>query len=90
MDLDHPPDDMLARFVMGGTTPHENRPIVRHLLTECPKCAAVCSAYLRRTPPPGSYDSALDRFTAKARRWSAGTEKRSPCSPRQPNLLSQL
>jgi hypothetical protein len=88
--MEHPPDEMLARFLKGTTTPRENRPIVRHLLTQCPECGAACSAYLRRTPPSGAYDSALDRFTTKAQRWLGGAEKRKPWKAGHPNLLSQL
>lgn len=88
--MDHPPDELLARFLRGATTPRESRPIVRHLLTRCPKCADACSAYLRRTPAAGAYDQALDRFTAHARLWGGEAEKREPWKARQPNLLSQL
>jgi len=87
--MEHLPDEMLVRFLRGVTTPHQNRAIVRHLLTQCPTCAS----HLRRLmpkPAAGAYDQALNRFAAETRRWAGGAEKRSLCSPRQPNLLSQL
>jgi len=89
MGRDHPSADLLARFLLGTTGPRENRAIVRHLLTQCPTCAS----HLRRLMPKpavGAYDQALNRFTAETRRWAGRAEKRSLCSPRQPNLLSQL
>jgi hypothetical protein len=90
MDLDHPPDELLARFLRCGTTNEENQLVVRHLLTRCPACAARLQHLEPKPAPAIAYDEALERFVAKARRWRAGTEKRIPCSPRQPNLLSQL
>ncbi|MFL6197492.1 MAG: hypothetical protein ACJ75H_25115 [Thermoanaerobaculia bacterium] len=41
MTENHPPPELLERFVRGATGGAENRGIVRHLLAGCPRCLAV-------------------------------------------------
>jgi hypothetical protein len=38
---EHPTDKMLRRFVLGTTSPAENRAIVVHLLRQCGLCSRV-------------------------------------------------
>jgi hypothetical protein len=38
---DHPTKRTLRRFVLGKTSPAENRAIVTHLLRRCSRCAQV-------------------------------------------------
>ncbi|HEX3526989.1 MAG TPA: hypothetical protein VH988_07975 [Thermoanaerobaculia bacterium] len=37
----HPPERTLRRFVLGTTSPTENRAIVAHLLRQCGCCSRV-------------------------------------------------
>ena len=68
--MEHPTEDVLLRFILGGTSRQENRQVVRHLLSRCPHCAAALRT-LSRQPPlgpppdPTAYQEALDRFAAK-------------------------
>jgi anti-sigma factor RsiW len=88
--LDHPPADLLARFWGCRTTVDENRLIVRHLLAQCPECAARLQQLKRKQFPERAYDEAYERFMAKARRLSAVAEANRPWQHTQLNLLSQL
>jgi|GEM_PF-3808352 len=38
---DHPTERTLRRFVLGTTSPAENRAIVVHLLRRCDRCSGV-------------------------------------------------
>jgi len=38
---EHPSEKMLRRFVLGTTSPAENRAIVVHLLRRCGRCSEV-------------------------------------------------
>jgi hypothetical protein len=66
--MEHPPPDVLLRFLLGTTSPAENRQVVTHLLARCPACATTLRR-LRHEPPwvppadPDAYDSAFDRAT---------------------------
>jgi anti-sigma factor RsiW len=44
---EHLSDGLLIGFLEGTTLSEENRRIVRHLLTQCPVCAARCADILR-------------------------------------------
>ena len=72
--MEHPADEVLLRFLLGETSREENRAIVIHLLSGCPRCAAV----LRQLPPPEepeAYDKALDRLEAAVQELAAGDEE---------------
>jgi hypothetical protein len=87
--MEHPEDDVLFRFLQGAASRQENRLIVRHLLSRCPRCAKRLRT-MRPEPPlePGAYDPALDRFAARLREL-AGNPKPPP--RRAPaNLLTLL
>jgi len=43
---DHPTDRTLRRFVLGTTSPAENRAIVVHLLRRCSRCSRVLGKLL--------------------------------------------
>ena len=38
---DHPPPDLLLRFLRGEVSKEERQTVVRHLLTACSACVAV-------------------------------------------------
>jgi len=38
---EHPPPDLLLRFLREETSREERREVIRHLLTGCPACVAV-------------------------------------------------
>jgi hypothetical protein len=38
---EHPPPEVLERFVRAGLSRAENRAVVRHLLTQCPQCRYI-------------------------------------------------
>ena len=44
MEREHPTEKMLRRFVVGTTSPAENRAIVAHLLRRCGRCSPVLAA----------------------------------------------
>jgi hypothetical protein len=64
--MEHPPTDLLLRFLLCTASRPENQVVVRHLLTRCPSCAAMLRQ-LRHEPPlspppsPEAYDPALAR-----------------------------
>ena len=67
--MEHPPPDLLLRFLLGSTSRPENRQVVRHLLARCPSCAATLRQLRREpslSPPPSpeAYDPALARAAA--------------------------
>jgi len=88
--LHHPSADLLARFLGCRASVTENRLVVRHLLTQCPECAARLQQLRRTRYPDRVYDEAYDRFMAKTRRLSAVAEARRPWQGRPLNLLSRL
>jgi hypothetical protein len=49
----HPTDRVLRRFVVGTTSPAENRAIVVHLLRKCDRCSRV----LAEACPSGEFRS---------------------------------
>jgi len=65
--MDHPPIDVLSRFVWRTASREENRRVVRHLLTLCPECAAAVRSIRPEPVDPAEYDAALDRFEEMAR-----------------------
>lgn len=64
--MDHPSDDSLARFFVGGTSRQENRQIVRHLLTQCEDCKATL-IQIMQPAASSDYDSIFDRCAAHLR-----------------------
>jgi hypothetical protein len=76
--MEHPADDVLFRFLLGTSSPEENRQVVRHLLARCQVCAETLRK-MKREPPvePDAYDEALDRCTARLRK-CAGAPKPAP------------
>ncbi|HKH45117.1 MAG TPA: hypothetical protein VKM72_10680 [Thermoanaerobaculia bacterium] len=88
--LDHPSADLLSRFLGYCATTAENRLVVRHLLTQCPECAARLQQLRRTRYLDRAYDEAYDRFMVKARQLSAVAEARRPWQGRPLNLLSRL
>jgi hypothetical protein len=40
-NIEHPSERTLRRFVLGTTSPAENRAIVTHLLRRCSRCSRV-------------------------------------------------
>jgi hypothetical protein len=88
--MEHPGDEALLRFLLGMTSRHENRTIVRHLLARCPACAKTLNDIWKGPPPdtpaaPEIYDQALDRFQEQLRIW-LNTKSTST----RPTMLSAL
>ena len=77
--MQHLPEEVLLRFVLGATSRQENRLVVRHLLARCPTCAATLRK-LRQEPPwspppdPEAYDPAFDRLAALLRKLADADE----------------
>jgi len=85
--MEHPGDDVLLRFLLGATSRLENRQVVRHLLTQCPSCAAALRK-MRKEPPlapplsPDAYDAALDRVAARLHELTSPPKPTPPPPPR--------
>jgi anti-sigma factor RsiW len=66
--MEHPTDDELAGFALGLAGRAECRTVVRHLLRQCPACAAKIRRWERERPAePTVYDEALERLAKQLR-----------------------
>jgi hypothetical protein len=82
--MEHPPEDVLLRFILGAASRQENRQVVRHLLARCPSCASALRTLKRKPPPdPDAYDQALVRLAAKLQEL---TRRATP--PRRPDPVN--
>ena len=90
--MEHPPEEVLLRFVLGATSGEENHQVVRHLLARCPSCAAALRKMLAEPPldpplAPEAYDAALDRVAARLRKLTS-PQTPAPRGPVRASLLS--
>lgn len=66
--MEHPTDEELAGFVLGTAGRVERRTVVRHLLRQCPACAAKIRRWERERPAePSVGDEVWDRLEVQLR-----------------------
>lgn len=89
MDADeHPPEDMLKRFVAGTPSRDEGRRTAAHLLLGCRACAGRLQELLRPGIPEGAYDGVFERLEASSERGAAGAP--IPVAAAASTLLAEL
>lgn len=85
MDLkSHPTSEQLERFVLGKTSPEENRLVVLHLLGSCPECRKVMRALWSRA------ESALAKLVLVALPEEIPARRRQPMNDAEQAAQDEL